>query len=142
MTPNLPVGCAKVWSPRLQHEHNTAYTAYMYTRACPMDHTKIINYCMKSYIISNMGAIYIVGHSMTFTKTGWDVKAKHMQLCSDDNVMFMQAKYKVIMLVLARNYIPFQLTFSLFICVSCSSQQMLYFELRRSTLKRNYNFET
>ena len=60
-----------------------------------------------------MGAIYIVGHSMTFTKTGWDVKATHMQLCSDDNVMFMQAKYKVIRVVLARNYIPFQLTFSL-----------------------------
>ena len=56
---------------------------------------------MTSYIISNMGAICIVGHSMTFTKTGWD-----------DNVIFMQAKYNI-RLVLARNYIPFQLTFSL-----------------------------
>ena len=94
MTPNLPVGCAKVWPPRLQHMSTKRPTQHTCNHVCPMDHTKIINYYMKSYIISNMGAIYIVGHSMTFTKTGWNVKATHMQLCSDDNVMFMQAKTK------------------------------------------------
>ena len=76
-----------------------------------------------------MGAIYIVGHSMTFMKTGWDVKAMHMQLCSDDNVMFMQAKYKVIRLVLARNYIPFQLTFSLLLFTTDALLRALWIDL-------------
>ena len=58
-----------------------------------------------------MGAIY--GHS----KTGWawDVKATHSFALMTNYVMFMQVKHKVIRLVLERNYISLQLTFSLWL---------------------------
>ena len=74
MTPNLPVGCAKVWPPRLQHEHNKAY---MYSRLPngPYKNNRLLYEVVHHQ--QHGSYIQLVGHSMTFTETGWNVKATH-----------------------------------------------------------------